>query len=368
MLFFHYQHVAFRPYRFLKDNPYLRNMKSRRHFLKATGILSAAGLLVPTNVLATAFTEYPGILKPPALKPGDTVAISSPAGAVWDAAQVETFAGILRSLGFQVVFGKTLSAKYGYFAGTDEVRAGEINAFFGDPNIRGIFCMKGGWGCARLLDKLDFTTIAANPKVLIGFSDITTLLIAISAKTGLVTFHGPVGNSGWNTWTSNVFKQVVTGQTPTPLFCNPATEEKPITLHPGKARGSLVGGNLSVLASLMGSTYLPDWKGKILFLEDVKEEPYRIDRLLTQLKLCGVLDVVSGIVFGRCAKCLAEEPQKAFTLQEVLTQHIVPLGIPAFYGAMIGHIENKLTLPLGIAAEIDASAGTLQLLEAAVAT
>lgn len=341
-------------------------MDNRRHFLKAAGIMAAASLLSPTNVLATAFPPQAAKLKPQALKPGDTIAISSPAGAVWDAAQVETFSNILKGFGFKVVLGKTLSEKYGYFAGTDELRAGELNSLFADKSIKGIFCMKGGWGCARLLDKLDFELIKRNPKILIGFSDITTLLVAITAKTGLVTFHGPVGNSGWNAWTSSVFKSVVMNNDGLPLFLNPSTEEPFVTIHPGKVRGELIGGNLTVIASLMGTMYLPDWKGKILFLEEVKEEPYSIDRLLTQLKLCGVLDAISGFVFGRCAKCLAEEPQKAFTFQEVLSQHLKPLGIPAFYGAMIGHIENKLTVPLGIQAEIDADRGSIQLLEAAV--
>lgn len=341
-------------------------MKNRRQFLQAAGIVAAAGCLLPTNALAKAFPPPFQKIKPFALKPGDTIAITSPAGAVWDTTQVETFSNILKGFGFKVILGKTLSEKYGYFAGTDELRAAELNAFFSDRNIKGIFCMKGGWGCARLLDKLDFEAIRRNPKVLIGFSDITTLLIAITAKTGLTTFHGPVGNSGWNAWTSSVFKQVVMNNEALALFSNPSTEEPVVAINPGKARGELIGGNLTVIASLMGSLYLPDWKGKILFLEEVKEEPYSIDRLLTQLKLCGVLGAISGFVFGKCAKCLAEEPQKAFTFQEVMLQHLKPLGIPAFYGALIGHIENKLTLPLGIHAEMDADKGTIQLLEAAV--
>lgn len=341
-------------------------MKSRRQFLQAAGMITAAGFLSPANALATAFPPQTGRLKPPALKSGDTIAITSPAGAVWDAAQVESFSTILKGFGFKVVLGKTLSEKYGYFAGTDELRAGELHAFFADKTIKGLFCMKGGWGCARLLDKLDFELIKRNPKVLIGFSDITTLLLAITAKTGMVTFHGPVGNSGWNAWTSSVFKSVVMNAEGLPLFSNPSTEEPFVTIHAGKARGELVGGNLTVIASLMGSMYLPDWKGKILFLEEVKEEPYSIDRLLTQLKLCGVLDAISGLVFGKCAKCLAEEPLKAFTFQEVLVQHLKPLNIPAFYGAMIGHIENKLTVPLGVMAEMDAAKGSIQLLETAV--
>lgn len=342
-------------------------MNSRRQFLKATGLLTAAGLLAPQSLAATPFNPTTkALIKPPALKPGDTIAITSPAGAVWDPVQIETFSAILKSFGFKVIHGKTLNEKFGYFAGTNELRAGELNSLFADKTIKGIFCMKGGWGCARLLDKLDFELIEKNPKVLIGFSDITTLLMAIIAKTGLVTFHGPVGNSGWNSWTSNVFKQVAMSSQIAPVFLNPSSEEPVVTINSGKASGELIGGNLTVITSLMGTHYLPDWKNKILFLEEVKEEPYSIDRMLTQLKLCGVLDSISGFVFGKCAKCLAEEPQKAFTFHEVIMQHIKPLGIPAFYGAMIGHIEHKLTLPLGIHATIDSDKGSISLEEVAV--
>jgi len=342
-------------------------MNSRRQFLRATGLIATASLLTPQQVLATLVTtKEKSKIKPAALKAGDTIAITSPAGAVWDTAQVETFSTILKGFGFKIVLGKTLTEKFGYFAGTDELRANELNTFFADKTIKGIFCMKGGWGCARLLDKLDYKSIENNPKVLIGFSDITALLIAITAKTGLVTFHGPVGNSGWNAWTSDVFKSVIINTSIPQPFINPTTEETIVTINPGKATGELTGGNLTVLTSLMGSTYLPDWKNKILFLEEVKEEPYSIDRMLIQLKLCGVLDSISGFVFGKCAKCLAEEPQKAFTFHEVILQHLKPLGIPAFYGAMIGHIESKLTVPLGINATIDADKRTIQLNETAV--
>ncbi|MGZ3929949.1 MAG: S66 peptidase family protein [Bacteroidia bacterium] len=341
-------------------------MSSRRHFLKTVSLLSA-GLLLDTSFLFSEITA-PGKLhiKPKRLSAGDTIAITSPAGAVWDDKQVDAFSNILKNFGFKVVLGKTLGEKHGYFAGTEELRLKELHDFFADPIIKGIFCMKGGWGCARLLDKIDYDLISKNPKVLIGFSDITALLIAIFAKTGLVTFHGPVGNSGWNEFTSNSFKSVIMNADKTIFPIGPAPEDKPVTLNPGTATGLLVGGNLTVLSCIIGSGYLPDWKNKILFLEETKEEPYSIDRMLTQLKLAGVLDNISGFVFGKCVKCEAEEPDKAFKFMEVLVQHIRPLGIPAFYGAMIGHIENKLTVPLGIEATINAGTGIIQLNEAAV--
>lgn len=306
------------------------------------------------------------MIRPAALKAGDTIAISSPAGAVWDEALVQKFILILQGCGFKVKMGETLKQKYGYFAGTDEFRASELNNFFLDPEVKAIFCMKGGWGCARIFDKLNFEIIRNNPKILMGFSDITSLLIAISSKTGLVTFHGPVGNSGWNDFTMDYVKRVLINKEAVVYAYPEIDADKHYTINEGQAKGMLIGGNLAVVASMIGSEYLPDWKNKILFLEETGEEPYRIDRMLTQLKLSGVLGNISGLIFGKCVKCEAEEPEKAFTLQQVLEQHIKPLGIPAFYGAMIGHIVNKYTLPVGLPIEMDATTGILRLSEAAV--
>jgi muramoyltetrapeptide carboxypeptidase len=341
-------------------------MNDRRNFLLKAGALACTGLVFGGNSLENLTLPDTTRIKPKALKPGDTVAITSPAGAVWDDNQVEIFSGILKSFGFTVVLGKTLKEKNGYFAGPDDLRAKELNDFFADKKINGIFCMKGGWGCARLLDKINYKIIKENPKVFIGFSDITALLVAITHKTGLITYHGPVGNSGWNDYTKTAFINVTHQAKPYTFDPNPVGEDAITTICGGKANGELWGGNLTVLTSIIGSGYLPDWKGKILFLEEAKEEPYSIDRMLTQLKLNGVLNSVSGIIFGKCAKCLAEEPQKSFTLAEVIDQHLKPLGIPVFFGAMIGHIENKLTIPLGISASMDADKGTISLKESCV--
>lgn len=339
---------------------------NRRQFITTTALASLAIPLLGMKDNSSQNEKVNSeVLKPAALKQGDTIAISSPAGAVWDDSQIEKFISILQNLGFKVKLGETLKQKYGYFSGTDEFRASEINNFFLDKEVKAIFCMKGGWGCARILDKLNYDAIKNNPKVLIGFSDITSLLIAINSKTGLVTFHGPVGNSGWNDFTVDFVKRILFEKEKV-MYTYPEDDtDKHYTITEGKAEGILVGGNLTVLAGIIGSDYLPDWKNKILFLEETGEEPYQIDRMLTQLKLAGVLKNISGFVFGKCVKCEAEEPEKAFTLQQVLEQQIKPLGIPAFYGAMIGHIANKYTVPVGINAEIDASDGTIKLLESA---
>ncbi|MDP2385928.1 MAG: LD-carboxypeptidase [Bacteroidota bacterium] len=341
-------------------------MNSRRKFIKQAGIASAGALFLQSFIPDKKSLPEKSVLKPQRLKSGDTVAISSPAGAVWDDKQINTFAGILKGFGFNVIFGETLKQKFGYFSGSDEFRANELNELFANKKVKGIFSMKGGWGCARILDKLNYELIEKNPKVLIGFSDITTLLNVIYAKTGLITFHGPVGNSGWNDFTSTSFKKVIMKGEACEFPLSPKMEDAFCVLNKGKASGELLGGNLSVLTGLLGSNYLPDWKGKILFLEEVKEEPYRIDKMLTQLKLNGVLNELAGIIFGKFSKCEAEEPQKAFTFMEVLEQHIKPLGIPSFYGAAIGHTENKITVPVGIKAEMDAEKGMMKLMESAV--
>jgi muramoyltetrapeptide carboxypeptidase len=339
-------------------------MSTRKDFLLKAGALGITSL-IPTNTFGKYDFEVKTKLKPARLKSGDTVAIISPAGAVWDTERIDFFANILKNFGFNVVLGKTLTEKWGYFSGKDELRAQELNEMFADKNVKGIFCMKGGWGCARIIDKLDYELIKKNPKVLIGFSDITALLLAIQHKTGLITFHGPVGNSGWNDYTTNVFKKVL--MDPESGFGFPQDQEGVVTIHPGIAEGEFAGGNLTVLSSLIGTGYLPNWKGKILFLEEVKEEPYSIDRMMTQLKLSGVMNDISGLVFGQCAKCLAEEPEKAFTFDQVIRQHLEPLKIPSFYGANIGHIENKLTIPLGIKGKVNSfTTPSIDLLEAAV--
>jgi muramoyltetrapeptide carboxypeptidase len=343
-------------------------MTSRRKFLRAAGLVTSLSL-IDLKASAASFelsSKSKAKIKAPKLKTGDTVVITSPAGAVWDEQQIGIFSDILKSFGLKVIYGETLKRRYGYFSGTDEERAKELNDLFANKSVKGIFCMKGGWGCARILDKLNYDTIAQNPKVLIGFSDITSLLVSIYMKTGLITFHGPVGNSGWNEFTSKIFREVVMASEPIEFPVGPAPEDKPVTINKGIAEGTLVGGNLTVLSCMVGSSYLPDWKGKILFLEEWKEEPYSIDRMFTQMKLAGILDALGGIVFGKCVKCEAEEPQKAFTFMEVLEQHIKPLGIPAFYGAQIGHIENKLTLPVGADVIMNADAGTIKLKESGV--
>ncbi len=345
---------------------------NRRSFVKSAALL---GLLPSIGLRAGRRTVVrEPVVKPARLRPGDTVGIISPSGITWDPDRLDIFTESLAAIGLQSRVGDHAMDRWGYLAGTDADRASEINRMFEDPEIKAIFALAGGWGAARLLPLIDFDVIRAKPKIILGFSDVTSLLIAMYARSGLVTFHGPTGNSSWNSFTTKYVQQLlfeaqaVTLENPTDRGDNLTQVENRIwTISQGSARGRLVGGNLTVLASIVGSEYLPAWDDHILFLEDVGEDVYRIDRMLTQLKLAGVLDRLSGFVFGRCSRCEPDSAYSSFTLKEVLADHVAPLGIPAFYGSMIGHIRDKFTVPIGVMAEIEATAGRIKLTEPAVA-
>ncbi|KAA3440234.1 S66 peptidase family protein [Rufibacter hautae] len=349
-------------------------LRSRREVLASLSVAAAALPLLGFSP-ATAPEKGPKTIVPPRLKPGDTVGLICPAGAAFSKEVVQITKESIEALGLKVKMGKHVFDRFGYLAGTDQARAEDVNAMFADKSVQGILAIHGGWGCARLLPLLDYKTIQKNPKPLIGYSDITALLLAINAKTGLITFHGPVGSATWNKFSVDSFRQVLVDGSAT-LFENPKelgdnltiTKDRITTITPGTAQGKLVGGNLTVLTAIIGSDYLPNWKDAILFLEDTNEAVYRVDRMLTQLKLAGVLDQVKGVVFGKCSDC---DPGKggygSLTLEEVLEQHLQPLKIPVYSGAMIGHITHKFTVPVGAEAKIDATAGTIRLLKGAVA-
>ncbi len=347
-------------------------MTDRRDFLASTGAAAFAAL-------ASTATPAPvpprgEVIKPPRLKPGDTLGLIHPSSATFQKMDLEIAIDNLKALGFNVKAGAHALDRYGYLAGKDVDRAADINALFADKDVQGICAVRGGWGAARLLPYLNFEAIAKNPKVLFGFSDITALHLAIPAKTRLVTFHAPTGFSAWTELSASWFKRVVidgeaTAYVNEPDFKNriAAVGFRTQTLTPGKAQGRLLGGNLTVLAHLVGTPYLPDFAGKILFLEDVHEGIYRIDRMLTHLKLAGLLSKIKGFIWGQCSEC---EPDSggygSLTIEEVLDDHIKPLGVPTYRGAMIGHVDKQFTVPEGILAEMDADAGTFRLLESAV--
>ncbi len=339
-------------------------MPSRRQFIATTG---AAALAVPfiapagaqLAVAAAAGPRLP-IVRAPRLKPGDTLGLVSPAGATFFTGDLEEVEATLQAMGFQTKRGAHVLDTHGYLGGQDSARAADIMAMFIDPAVDAILPLRGGWGCARLLPHLDFEIIRAHPKVVCGFSDVTALLSAIYAQSGLVGFHGPVATSTWNDFTTGYWRQAVVAPTDIVLQDAPGTARETITR--GVARGPLFGGNLTVLAALVGTAYVPDLSGHILFLEDVGEAPYRIDRMLTQLKLAGLLDRLSGVYFGDCKRCEPDEGAKSLTLSQVLHDHFAGLGIPVWRSHLVGHLVDKYTLPIGVEAEIDADAGILRVL------
>lgn len=312
--------------------------------------------------------------KPPRLRPGDRVALVKPAGFLADDFDLQLTMEAITAMGLVPVPGPHWKDRFGYLAGTDRDRAADLNAAFADPSIKAILAVRGGWGSARILPLLDWAAIRANPKLLVGFSDITALHLAIQARAGFPTIHGPNAGSSWTKYSWTAFRELVfDGKLP--LYRNlPGDEDRLVqregrtrTIRPGKATGRLLGGNLTVLAHLVGTPWLPSFDGAILFIEDVDEAEYRIDRMLTQLGQAGILRQLKGVVFGQCTNCKADGGASGFTLGDVLRQHLEPLGIPAFSGAMFGHVDDQFSLPVGCRAEIDADAGTIQLLESPVA-
>ncbi|AFZ14329.1 peptidase U61 LD-carboxypeptidase A [Crinalium epipsammum PCC 9333] len=340
----------------------------RRLFLRNITLAVLASQL-PLQVKAN--SQPNSVIKPSRLKAGDTVGLISPASPI-NAADIDPVVQTLASLGLKAKLGKHILDRYGDIAGKDSDRAADVNQMFADTSVSAILPMRGGWGCNRILPLLDYDLIRQHPKIIIGYSDITSLLIAIYARCGFVTFHGPVGTSTWNSFSVDYFKRIifdskaVTLQNPIIANNLNSTTIKVETITPGKARGRLIGGNLSVLTAMMGSAYLPSWQQKILFLEEVGEDIYRVDRMLTQLKLAGILQQISGFIFGQCTNCSPGKDNQSLPLQEVLLNHIQPLHIPAWYGSMIGHIKDKFTLPVGVLVEINANTGTIQMLESAV--
>jgi len=340
----------------------------RRRFLAGAGATLAA-LSLPTDGVSAAARSGAGRLLPSALRKGDTVGIVSPSSASEDGFSLQLAREAMEALGFKVKAGAHVSSRRGHLAGTDAERAGDLNAMFADGSVRAVVCARGGSGAARLLPLLDYDAIRRDPKVLLGYSDITALHSAIHAKTGLVTFHGPVGSGSWNTFNVDQFQRVfldrelVTWRNKVDAGDELVPRRnRTITVRGGKASGELIGGNLTVLTALAGSPYLPDFDGRILFLEDVSEAPYRIDRMLSTLKLMGALDRIAGFVFGECSECDPGDGFGSLTLEQIFDDHIRPLGIPAYRGAMIGHIREQFILPVGGRVELDADAGTLRLL------
>ena len=314
-------------------------------------------------------------LRPPTLRPGDTIALVAPSGAIQDAGTVAAYRTTLETLGFRVRLDPGLASRRHHDrAGTDEERAAELNAAFRDPEVRGVFAVRGGYGLTRILDRIDYEALRRDPKVVIGYSDLTALHLACARQARVVTFHAPMAGS-WLTsgkpehaFVARSFRDLVL----TPVTAFPWTVPLPAgrsleKVAGGRAEGRLWGGNLSLICATLGTPYALEPAGTILFLEDVNEKPYRVDRMLSQLKLAGIFDRVAGVVAGsftagdevRADKAREEEQR----IGEILREYLGRSGKPAVLGFPVGHVDDNATLPHGARVRLDADAGTLEILE-----
>jgi muramoyltetrapeptide carboxypeptidase len=292
------------------------------------------------------------------LKFGDTIGITAPASPVKAEIVPESILAV-RELGFKVKVGGSCYEEYGgYLAGTPENRAKELNVMFKDPDVDAILCLRGGYGTPQLLQHLNYESISQHPKLFIGYSDITALHTAFIQKSGLATIHGPMAASDLakdcNDYTRTSLLRALTNPEPMGEIQNPDGE--PIhSLVEGCAEGEIVGGNLALVSALMGTPYELDTKGKLLFLEDIGEEPFKVDRMLTQLVLAGKIKDAAGIILGTFTECESSNYSHGFDVIDVFKNIIMPFGKPTIYNVQAGHCDTKLTLPFGVKARLNAT-------------
>ncbi len=342
----------------------------RRNFLVGLGAAAIAKPLLNSTEL-TAKDKGDNIIKAPALKKGDTIGVIAPGSAVNSPDDYLLAEELADYLGLKIRYAKNVKSGSGYKTRSIAERVDDIHEMFSDKNIAGVFSLRGGYGSGQLLDYIAFGIIKKNPKVFLGYSDITALHIAINKITGLVTFHGPVMLSAFSELTAESLKKAIFSNKAIGTLAN-SNEKEPVrrhhhqrTIRSGKAKGRLIGGNLSLITSLMGTRYEINTRNKILFIEDVGEPPYRIDRMLTQLKTAGKLQKAAGILIGKCEDCKPGLSASTWDLSlgEVLDNIFADINVPVFYGLTFGHTKDQFTLPEGIMAEIDADAHTLSLIE-----
>ena len=311
------------------------------------------------------------VLVPRRLKKGDLIGIICPASPVADPSRIERGVRYLEGLGYRTTVGRNASRRLGYLAGTDVERAEDIHAMFTDRNVRGVFCARGGYGTPRLLSLIDYRLIARNPKILVGYSDITALALAIWRKCRLVTYHGPMLAvdlaDGVNPFAEESLWRVLTSPARRATLAL-ADDSPPRVMHHGSATGRLLGGNLSLLVSLLGTPYMPDLRRGILFLEEIGEDPYRVDRMLTHLRNAGVFSRSSGVAIGHFTDCVPRDAATpSLSLEAIMAGTAEYVGKPFLTGFPIGHENRMVTVPVGIRARLDADRGVITLLEPATA-
>ncbi|MCF8380875.1 MAG: LD-carboxypeptidase [Bacteroidales bacterium] len=350
-------------------------MLTRKNFIKTTGLISALSIIPGIKAFSQddlqKAKQIPEKIRPKRLEKGDTIGLVTPAGVITEDQLKETIEKI-ENFGFKTYYLPSVLSQFGYFAGTEQERVDELMHMFTNTEVDGIWCVRGGYGGIRMLDLVDYELIKQNPKVFIGYSDITALLNSIHKKTGLITFHGPLGISSFNEFSIKALENVMfksKSKYKLPYKREENTEDNPefdiYTINEGKVEGELVGGNLSVLSSMTGSIYEVDFKDKIVFLEDVDEKVYSIDRWLSILLNGTNLREAAGIALGAFSNCNKND-EPSFTLKEILEQILKPLNIPISYGLSFGHIASQFTIPVGARAEFNAGKNRIKLLEQAV--
>lgn len=336
----------------------------RKDFIKKLS-LSSGLLAAPYLNLNRRMDSYydKGLEKPKVIRKGDVAAIISPASSVTRDSDIQEAVNAVKNLGLKPKLGKHLGDHWGYLGGRDTQRVDDLHAAFRDPDVSVIFPIRGGYGSARLLPMIDFDLIRKNPKAFVGYSDNTSLIISMFQFSNLVTFYGPNASSDWTPYTKSNWKKVLMKDKPAGTF-DPSKDTHDKTIVKGVARGQLFGGNLSLLLETLGTEWEIDTSGKIIFFEEVHETPYRIDRMLTHLWLARKLQVAAGFAIGHITR--VPDDGEGITVADVIRDRFAPLGKPCYVGLSTGHVENILTLPVGVEVELDATNGTLSAVESAV--
>ena len=311
------------------------------------------------------------IIKPPRLRKGDLIGLVAPASTPSTEEKIQRGAQYFEHLGYRVKPGKYIRSEHGYLAGTDENRAADFNEMVCDKTVKAIFAIRGGYGTPRILRLIDYNKLKANPKIIVGHSDITGLELAIFRKTGLVTFSGPMTGveiwKGIDPYTEEHLWRLLTSTKDIGVLKNPKDEPLKI-LKGGNARGQLLGGNLSLLACLMGTPFLPRLRGSVLFLEDVEEAPHRVDRMLAQLLNAGILPELAALVFGKFTDCDPSDLSKPYlTVDQVQDEYAEKIKCPVMANFQYGHIARKLTVPIGLNAAMNTKTGRIEIKDNAVA-
>jgi muramoyltetrapeptide carboxypeptidase len=337
-----------------------------------------AGLALPflTQDFMRAAPFGDGLVRPRALKAGDTVGLITPATYVPDPDRLASAERTIKYFGLRMKMGKNAGKRMGDYRISIEERLDDLHAMFRDKEVGAVFAIRGGYGSMHLLDRIDYDLIRLNPKIFLGYSDITAMHLAINRHAKLVTFHGPITLSRFTDYTQKYFRKALFDTQPIGSVTNPPENNDlrpshPLrTIRPGSAKGLLIGGNLTLISNTLGTPYEIETRGRILFLEDVEEEPYSIDRMLTHLRLAGKFDGVAGVIFGECQDCRLKDykPSSAipYGLGEVLDNILGGLKVPVLYGLTIGHTDDQLTMPLGVSATLNATNGTLEIKESGV--